>query len=180
MCLRVKVDLLRMKNTHVKLGTSLLNLLQISFAKCHILWTKITFSWKVTYRAHAWLPENLPCKCLNVALILKVNLLLNIIIYVKKELYNIIDCTVELTQLIRFSPIVQDLVNSESPQYQCPHENWVCLKFPWTQNSLLICVIETTMKLGELILADGIMWADSWLEYTRSFLVCSTVVPVWW
>ena len=25
----------------------------------------------------------------------------------------------------------------ESHQFQCSHENWVCLKFPWTRNSLL-------------------------------------------
>ena len=38
-----------------------------------------------------------------------------------------------------------------SRQFKCPRENWVCLKFPWTRNSLLNGLVETRTKLEELI-----------------------------
>ena len=40
----------------------------------------------------------------------------------------------------------------ESHQFQCSWENWVCLKFPWTKNLMLInCLVESRTKLEELI-----------------------------
>ena len=71
----------------------------------------------------------------------------------------------------------------ESRQCQCFHENWVCLKFPWTRNSLLLSRRNSYETRGADPGCDG--WSSPWLMVLHG-MVClgpqwsANICKVWW